>query len=214
LKEQRNLAAHKSFSESQIAARTVGYQVSTDVLRSHLFQTALEAEMMIVKSTALVRTTALAAIGAALAATAPVLAEDAMPNTSTDGRYIFNNTADGVVRLDTKSGEVALCSQRTMGWACTAAPEDRAVLENEIARLRAENAALKKDILARGLPLPPGASPVPDQPSAQNKTSQNSITVPLPSDADIDRVTDFANRMWHRFKDMVDRAQQQIFNKS
>jgi hypothetical protein len=33
-------------------------------------------------------------------------------------------------------------------------PEDRAVLENEIARLRSENAALKKDILSRGLPLP------------------------------------------------------------
>jgi hypothetical protein len=116
------------------------------------------------------------------------------------------------VRLDTKSGEVALCSQRTVGWACTAAPDDRVVLENEITRLRAENAALKKDILARGLPLPPGAnpSPSPDQPSAQNQTSQNSITVPLPSDADIDRVTAFANRMWLRFKDMVDRAQQKI----
>jgi len=171
--------------------------------------------MMTLKSSALVRAAALAAIGTALVAAGPARADDAMPD-SAGGRYIFNKTADGMVRLDTKSGEVALCSQRTVGWACTAAPEDRAVLENEIARLRAENAALKKDILARGLPLPPGASPVPspDQPSAQNKTGQNSITVPLPSDADIGRVTEFANRVWHRFKDMVDRAQQQIFNKS
>jgi len=171
--------------------------------------------MIILKSTVLVRATAVAAIGAALAAAAPALAEDAMPD-SAGGRYIFNNTADGLVRLDTKSGEVALCSRRAVGWACTAAPEDRAVLENEIARLRAENAALKKDILARGLPLPPGANPVPppEAPSTQNKTGQNSITVPLPSDADIDRVTDFASRVWHRFKDMVDRAQQQIFSKS
>jgi hypothetical protein len=180
----------------------------------------LEAKMMIMKSTALVRATALAAIGAALAAAAPALAEDATPD-SAGGRYIFNNTADGVVRLDTQSGEVAFCSQRAVNWACIAAPEDRALLENEIARLRLENAALKKDILARGLPLPPGASPVPspEQPMAQNnpaqsKTGQNSITVPLPSDADIDRVTDFASRMWHRFKDMVDKAQQQIFSKS
>ena len=171
--------------------------------------------MTTLKRIVLVRATAFVAIGAALAAAAPALAEDAMPD-SAGGRYIFNKTADGLVRLDTKSCEVALCSQRTVGWACTAAPEDRAVLENEIARLRAENAALKKDILARGLPLPPGASPVPspEQPSAQNKTGQNSITVPLPSDADIDRVTDFASRVWHRFKDMVDKAQQQIFSKS
>lgn len=171
--------------------------------------------MMILKSTALIRAIALATLGVALAAAAPARADEATPD-SAGGRYIFNKTADGLVRLDTKSGEVALCSQRTVGWACTAAPEDRAVLENEIARLRAENAALKKDILARGLPLPPGAGPAPspEQPSAQNKTGQNSITVPLPSDADIDRVTDFANRMWHRFKDMVDKAQQQIFSKS
>jgi hypothetical protein len=171
----------------------------------------LEAEMMILKSSALVRATALAAIGTALVAAGPARADDAMPD-SAGSRYVFNKTADGMVRLDTKSGEVALCSQRTVGWACTAAPEDRAVLENEITRLRAENAALKKDILARGLPLPQGIAPEP--PTAQNKTSQNSITVPLPSDADIDRVTEFANRVWHRFKDMVDRAQQQIFNKS
>jgi hypothetical protein len=177
--------------------------------------------MMILKSTAIVGAGVIAAMGAALILAAPAPAEDATPD-SAGGRYMFNKTADGMVRLDTKTGEVALCSQRTVGWACTAAPEDRAVLENEIARLRAENAALKKDILARGLPLPPGAMPesptaqnnVPQNDAAQKNTSQNSITVPLPSDADIDRMTAFANRMWHRFKEMVDRAQQQIFNKS
>jgi hypothetical protein len=177
--------------------------------------------MMILKSAAVASAGAIAAVSAALVLAAPAFAEDAMPD-SAGGRYMFNKTADGVVRLDTKTGEVALCSQRTVGWACTAAPEDRAVLENEIARLRAENATLKKDILAHGLPLPQGA--VPESPTAQNNavqnntaqnnSSQNSITVPLPSDADIDRVTAFANRMWHRFKDMVERAQQQIFNKS
>src|SRR5271169_1943514 len=143
---------------------------------------------------------------AALVLTVPALADDATPD-SAGGRYIFNKTADGMVRLDTQSGQVALCSQKTVGWACEAAPEDRAVLENEIARLRAENAALKKEILARGLPLPPGAMPQPS--TAQSSTSQNSITVPLPSDADIDRVTAFANRVWNSFKDMVGRAQQQ-----
>ena len=65
------------------------------------------------------------------------------------------------MRLDTRTGEVSLCSQRTVGLACVASPEDRAVFENEIARLQAENAALKKDILAHGLPLPPGTNPEP-----------------------------------------------------
>jgi hypothetical protein len=154
---------------------------------------------------------AVAALGAAVALTVPATADDATPD-SANGRYMFNKTADGVVRLDTQSGQVSLCSQKSVGWACEVAPEDRAVLENEIARLRAENAALKKEILAHGLPLPPGAMPEPS--AAQSSTSQNSITVPLPSDADIDRMTAFANRVWNSFKDMVGRAQQQIFNKS
>jgi hypothetical protein len=173
--------------------------------------------MMILKSVAIgiaamgIAAMGIAAMGiAALAFVAPVMADDATPD-SAGGRYIFNKTADGVVRLDTQSGQVALCSQRTVGWACEAVPEDRAVLENEIGRLRAENAALKKDILSRGLPLPPGAMP---EPSPEPPVAQNSITVPLPSDADINRMADFANRVWHRFKEMVERAQQQILNKS
>ena len=40
------------------------------------------------------------------------------------------------MRLDTQTGQVALCGRQTVGWACLAAPEDRTVLENEIARLR------------------------------------------------------------------------------
>jgi hypothetical protein len=85
--------------------------------------------------------TAITAIVAALAFTVPAIADDATPD-SAGGRYVFNKTADGVVRLDTQSGQVALCSQKAVGWACEAVPEDRAVLENEIARLRAENGAL------------------------------------------------------------------------
>jgi hypothetical protein len=161
-----------------------------------------EVLMMIPKSAAL----GIAALALIVPVITAALADDATPD-SAGGRYIFNKTTDGVVRLDTQSGQVSLCSQRTMGWACETAPEDRAVLENEIARLRAENGALKKDIISRGLPLPPGAMPEPP-------VAQNSVTVPLPSDADINRMAAFANQVWHRFKEMVERAQQQIFNKS
>src|ERR1700685_1998942 len=90
----------------------------------------------------------------------PALAEGVTPDNE-GGRYAFSKQADGVLRLDKQTGDVSLCTQRTVGWACQAAPDDRAVLEDEIARLRRENAALKKDILARGLPLPAGAMAEP-----------------------------------------------------
>jgi hypothetical protein len=143
---------------------------------------------------------------AALCLMVPAFADDTAPD-SQGGRYIFNKQADGFVRLDSQTGEVSLCSQKTVGWACEAAPEDRALLENEIARLRSENAALKKDILARGLPLPTGIMP---EPLAQN----DAPTLHLPSDADVDRMVAFVGHVWHRFVEVVERAQKQILSRS
>jgi hypothetical protein len=148
---------------------------------------------------------------AALCLTVPALADDAAPD-SQGGRYIFNKQTDGFVRLDSQTGEVALCSQKTVGWACEAAPEDRALLENEIARLRSENATLKKALLARGLPLPPGVMP---EPLAQNGAPQNGeSSLHLPSDADIDRMVAFVGHAWRRFVEAVERAQKQVLNRS
>src|SRR5580698_7364748 len=84
---------------------------------------------------------------AAVCLSTPVFADDSTPDTS-GGRYTLNKVTDGFVRLDTQTGEVALCSQRAVGWACQVAPEDRAVFESEIARLRNENAALKQTLLS------------------------------------------------------------------
>lgn len=148
-----------------------------------------------------------AAIAAACLGT-PAFADDALPD-SAGGRYTFNKTADGVVRLDTKTGEVALCSQRAVGWACQAAPEDRAAFESEIARLRRENAALKQLVLAHGLPLPSGMVPEPS-----GAHDNNEITIRLPDNADIDRAMGYVDRMWRSFVDAVSRMQRQMLNKS
>jgi hypothetical protein len=135
---------------------------------------------------------------AAVCLSMPAFADDATPDTN-GGRYTLNKVTEGFVRLDTQTGEVALCSQRTVGWACQAAPEDCAVFENEIARLRGENAALKQALLSRGLPLP---------------GHNNDITIRLPDNADIDRAVAYVSRMWNRFVDGVNRAQRQMLNKS
>src|ERR1700730_8360598 len=144
---------------------------------------------------------------AAVCLSTPVLADDATPDTK-GGLYTLNKVTDGYVRLDTQTGEVALCSQRTVGWACQAAPEDRAVFESEIARLRSENAALKQALLSRGLPLPSGVTPEP------SGTRDNDITIRLPDNADIDRAVAYVGRLWNRFVDAVNRAQKQMLNKS
>jgi hypothetical protein len=137
----------------------------------------------------------------------PALADDATPEND-DGRYSFSKQAEGVLRLDTQTGEVSLCSKHTVGWACQVVPEDRAVLEDEISRLRRENAVLKKDILARGLPLPAGATPEPPA------VSEDQHMPGLNDNADLDRLLAFARRVWHRLVEVIARAEKQIMNKS
>ncbi len=119
---------------------------------------------------------------------------------SSPARYIFSKAADGFLRLDTQTGQVALCSQQSVGWACLAAPEDRTVLENEIARLRRENGTLKTVILSRGLPLPPGIMP---EPAAGSKHPG----IRLPGGEDIGRVVALLGRIWHRLVGVFASAQ-------
>ena len=150
---------------------------------------------------------AFAAVVAGFCLMAPALADDAMPEN--DGsRYTFSKVTDGFLRLDTQTGEVSICSQRTVGWACQAAPEDRAVLESEIARLRNENAALKKDMLARGLPLPAGTLPEPPV------VRDGDHALPPRLHSDLDRMMDLVDRMWRRLVEAIAHAQKQMLNKS
>jgi hypothetical protein len=151
--------------------------------------------------------TAFAAVVVGCCLIAPAFADDAMPEND-GGRYTFSKVADKFLRLDTQTGEVSICSQRTVGWACQAVPEDRAVLESEIARLRHENAALKKDMLARGLPLPAGTLPEPPV------VRDGDHALPPRLHSDLDRMMALVDRMWHRLVEAIAHAQKQMLNKS
>jgi hypothetical protein len=151
------------------------------------------------------RTLAAAALCVVLAA--PALAEGEMPD-SEHGRYTFSKVAEGFLRLDTQTGQVSVCSQRAVGFACQAVPDDRTVLENEIARLRTENAALKKEMLAHGLALPGAGSAAPENSGAHD----NDITIHLPDNSEIDRMVSYAGQLWHRFVEAIARAQKQVLN--
>jgi hypothetical protein len=112
------------------------------------------------------------------------------------GRYTFHPVSDGVLRLDTRTGQVSLCGKRAAGWACEAVPDERQALENEIARLQSQNAALKRELIARGLPLPGDVKP--DDGRGEPRTR-----LKLPSDEEVDRVMTFLERVWRRFLEMM-----------
>jgi len=150
---------------------------------------------------------AFAALVAAFVLTAPASADDASPPLGAP-RYSFHQVPDGFLRLDTQTGEVALCSMQPVGWACLTAPEDRAVLEDEIARLHRDNATLKQDLLSRGLPLPPGTTAEPPP-----RGNGNYVTLRLPDSADIDRMVAYAGDVWHRLVRAIAHVSDQVMHK-
>ncbi len=67
-----------------------------------------------------------------------------------------------------RTGHVSVCTRRDLGWACHPVPDERSALEEEIVRLQKDNAALKKDMLARGI-TPPGTPQAKVDPQSKDR---------------------------------------------
>jgi hypothetical protein len=145
----------------------------------------------------------------------------AMPQTLPDienGRYALSPVADGVIRLDTRTGAVSTCNNSGAGWACYAVPDERAALDAEIGRLQRDNDKLKAQLAAReptvtgkiDEPLPKTDSLKPATPKAD---AERKIEIPLPSDRDMDRVMSFLEQAWRRLIEMAQRVQKDFSGK-
>jgi hypothetical protein len=150
------------------------------------------------------------AIGAAAAQTMP---------DSENGRYALSPIADGVIRLDTRTGAVSTCTNTGTGWACYSVPDERAALDEEIGRLQADNEKLKAELAARE-PTVTGKidEPLPktDQlkkPEPRVAEGERKIEIPLPSDRDMDRVMSFLEQAWRRLVEMANRMQKDVSGK-
>jgi len=166
-------------------------------------------------------------------------AAQSMPDTE-NGRYALSPVADGVVRLDTRTGAVSTCSSAGAGWACYSVPDERAALDAEIGRLQADSEKsetelersktelekskielekLKAELAARE-PVVTGkideALPKTDQlkkPEPKVAEGQRRIEIPLPSDRDMDRVMSFLEQAWRRLVEMANRMQKDVSGK-
>jgi len=154
------------------------------------------------------------AVGIGGAAAAP------MPDTE-NGRYTLSPVTDGVIRLDTRTGEVSTCSNNGNGWACYAVPDERAALDAEIGRLQADNEKLKAQLVERDdtvagktdEPLPktdPLNKPEPKVAEGERKIEIPRIEIPLPSDRDMDRAMSFLEQAWRRLVEMANRVQRDV----
>jgi hypothetical protein len=145
---------------------------------------------------------------------------------SENGRYALSPIADGVLRLDTRTGAVSTCSNSGSGWACYAVPDERGAMDAEIGRLRAENEKLKADSeklkaqLAEREPTVAGKieEPLPKSDSLKKSEpkvaeGERKIEIPLPSDHDMDRMMSFLELAWRRLIEMANRVQKDVNGK-
>ena len=136
----------------------------------------------------------------------PAQAQDAPDNS--DARYTFNRAGEGYLRLDTRTGQVSLCTRRAVGWACNPVPDERNTLEAEIGRLQGENATLKRELLARGVPLPDSSRPDTAAPTTGEPRLK------LPGDAELKTVVSFLGHVWRRLVEVMVNIQNDVMKKT
>ena len=68
---------------------------------------------------------------------------------ASDDRFIFQEVDEGILRLDTRTGEVSVCGRAAVGWVCRSAPDDRQAVDAEVGRLQTENEALRRQLAER-----------------------------------------------------------------
>ena len=116
------------------------------------------------------RAVILAIVGSCLGAF-PALAQD-----SENGRYAMTPVEGGFMRLDTRTGGVALCKPSGDSVQCRATPNERDALQSEIDRLAKENAELKSRLAG-----------APQAPAARSRAQE-----------ELDRALDYAERFMRR----------------
>ena len=126
------------------------------------------------------------AVAAVVALTTSLAAQDQA------GRYTMKDIEDGMLRLDTLTGEVSYCSKKDDNWVCTAAEDNRSALADEVTRLQEENAALRNRLVQL----------------EKKNTSDDQVN--LPSDAEMEKVMNFMERLMRRFYAFAQSLRDQI----
>jgi hypothetical protein len=125
----------------------------------------------------------------------PAAAEEPQKGT---GRYAVSPSDDGFIRLDTETGATTHCGRREGVWRCDVLAEDRSALEAKIDALGDKVAALSAEVDKL-------AASVAALQAAQSETAKPP-TAPPPlteEDRQIDQASRFAERLMHRFFDMI-----------
>lgn len=141
----------------------------------------------------------------------------AAPETE-NGRYKLSPVTDGFLRLDTRNGEVSICTNRN-GWTCRLVPDERTALDTEIGRLQSENRHLREQLAQRD-----AVTGKTDAPLAKEDSRKSAQAVPdsklspdkkleLQLPPEHEKLLALIDRIWDRMIDMAVRLQKRLSDK-
>jgi hypothetical protein len=119
-------------------------------------------------------------------------------------------TGDGVARLDTRTGAMALCHGKGAGWACEDVGDSQRALREENARLRSQNQSLKEQV--EGLEASLGLGENGVEPPAGVPAPGTKLV--LPSEADVDKAFDYLERMAKKLHERMEKLEKMHTRKS
>jgi hypothetical protein len=117
------------------------------------------------------------------------------------GRYTMSPTESGVVRLDTMTGAMALCTRTASRWACEDMDDSQRLLMREIEKLQAENKSLKDQVEHLEETLGLGE----DQAGASEPGSKFA----LPNEADVDKAFDYLEGMLKKLRERMEKLKEE-----
>jgi flagellar motility protein MotE (MotC chaperone) len=100
-------------------------------------------------------------------------------------RYRLEKSANGYVRMDTRTGAMSVCEERSGQLVCKMATDERAAYQDEIDRLQNSVKALDERV-----------TKLENSPSARLESN-------LPSEEDFNRALGYMERFFRTFKDIV-----------
>jgi len=147
----------------------------------------------------------------------------AAPETE-NGRYTLSPVTDGFLRLNTRNGEVSICTNKN-GWTCRLVPDERTALDTEIGRLQSDNKQLREQLAQRDTVTGKTDAPLakedsrksaqasPDNKGSPDSKSQSDKKIELQLPPEHEKLLALIERVWERLIDMANRMQKKLSEK-